>query len=106
MILKEFKVSEILCVITFDITCTSNFDTKCVHHILKHWKHKFPNLVIKTIGMRLNMVKWTLMVKKDKVVIKWDNQLSLNLIYNTINLYLYLYKLFFTNQLDQLSFHY
>jgi len=46
------------------------------------------------------------MVKKDKVVIKWDIQLSLNLIYNTKNIVFYLFKLFFTNQLDQLSFDY
>jgi hypothetical protein len=46
------------------------------------------------------MVKWTPMVKKDKVVIKWDIQLSLNLIYNIINIEYNLSKLFFTNQLD------
>jgi hypothetical protein len=32
---KEFKVSEILCVIIFDIICASIFDTKCVHHTME-----------------------------------------------------------------------
>jgi hypothetical protein len=38
MILKEYKMSEILCVITFDTICTFNFDTKCVHHIIETLK--------------------------------------------------------------------
>ncbi len=33
--LKEFKVSKISCVITYDIICTSSFDTKCVHHTIE-----------------------------------------------------------------------
>jgi hypothetical protein len=33
--LEEFKVSEILRVVTFNIICTSNFDTKCLHHTMK-----------------------------------------------------------------------
>jgi hypothetical protein len=33
--LKEFKVSEILCVSIFDTICISNFDTKCVHHTME-----------------------------------------------------------------------
>jgi hypothetical protein len=44
--------------------------------------------------MKLSVVKWTPMVKKDKVVIKWDVQLSLNLIYNTINIKFNLSKYF------------
>jgi hypothetical protein len=38
MILKEFKASVILCVTTFDIICTSNFDKQCVHHIIETLK--------------------------------------------------------------------
>jgi len=33
--LKEFKVSEILCVATFDTICTYSFDTKCLHHTME-----------------------------------------------------------------------
>jgi hypothetical protein len=33
--LKEFKVSEILCVTTFDIICAFSFDKKCVHHTME-----------------------------------------------------------------------
>jgi hypothetical protein len=33
--LKEFKVSEILCVITFNTICTFSFDTKCVDCIME-----------------------------------------------------------------------
>jgi hypothetical protein len=33
--LKEFKMSEILHVPTFDIICTSSFDTKCLHHTVE-----------------------------------------------------------------------
>jgi hypothetical protein len=28
---KEFKMSEILCVVTFAIICTSSFDVMCLH---------------------------------------------------------------------------
>jgi hypothetical protein len=35
VILKKFKVSEFLHVMTSDILCTSSFDTKCVHGIVK-----------------------------------------------------------------------
>jgi hypothetical protein len=33
--LEEFKMSGILCVNTFHIMCTSNFDTKCVHYTME-----------------------------------------------------------------------
>jgi hypothetical protein len=33
--LKEFKMSEILCVNTFDIIFTSNFNTKCAHYTIE-----------------------------------------------------------------------
>jgi hypothetical protein len=33
--LKEFKVSEISYVTTFDTTCTPSFNTKCVYHTMK-----------------------------------------------------------------------
>jgi hypothetical protein len=33
--LEEFKVSEILHVMTFDIICSFNFDTKCVHYTME-----------------------------------------------------------------------
>jgi hypothetical protein len=33
--LKEFKVSEILCVVTFDTICTYSFDTKCLHRTME-----------------------------------------------------------------------
>jgi hypothetical protein len=36
--LKEFKVSEIISVVTFDIISTSTFETKCLHHTIP-WKH-------------------------------------------------------------------
>jgi len=42
--LKEFKMREILCVSTFDIICSSNFNIKCVHHTMKI--HKTPICVI------------------------------------------------------------
>jgi hypothetical protein len=31
LFIEEFKVSEILCVATFDTICTFSFDTKCLH---------------------------------------------------------------------------
>jgi hypothetical protein len=33
--LEESKVTEILCVATFDTICTSSFDTKCLHHTME-----------------------------------------------------------------------
>jgi hypothetical protein len=32
---KEFKVSEILCVVTFDTICISSFDTMCQHRTME-----------------------------------------------------------------------
>jgi hypothetical protein len=40
-------MSEILCVSTFDIICSSNFNIKCVHHTMKI--HKTPICVITII---------------------------------------------------------
>jgi hypothetical protein len=33
--LEKFKMSEILCVTTFNIISIFNFDTKCVHYIME-----------------------------------------------------------------------
>jgi hypothetical protein len=33
--IKKIKMSEILHVTTFDTICTSNFDTKCLHHTME-----------------------------------------------------------------------
>jgi hypothetical protein len=46
--LQEFKMNEILCVITFDTICTSSFDTKFVHYTMKtpwlfHFTQEFTN---------------------------------------------------------------
>jgi hypothetical protein len=39
LVLKELKMSEILCAITFDVICISNFDTKFVHCTMEGKKH-------------------------------------------------------------------
>jgi hypothetical protein len=35
VILKKIKVSEFLLIMTFNILCTSSFDTKCVHRTME-----------------------------------------------------------------------
>jgi hypothetical protein len=43
--LEEFKVIEILCVSTFHIICTSNFDTKGLHSTMEiPWAEKIQTL--------------------------------------------------------------
>jgi len=43
-VLKELKVSEILCVTTFDIIFTFNFDTKCVHRTMETSRPTSPRI--------------------------------------------------------------